>query len=202
MPVLSGSQIAPTMECTKTSNLKEKLLSEKKHLWKLRDPQTDAKVANLRWQEKQLPDPWVRKSDSFAVTSEWSPHSSDRASCCHLFICWFSRSTPHLPARQKLTTSCPESKYTEGWKGKMERSTQVNHVISKFKKIKRVDLPQKHKKYPLSKAYTHVCVHICTHRYTHTYSPHAHTSIDVVDKKNDNILPWLNLFSISEATYM
>lgn len=174
MPVLSGSQMAPTMECTKTSNLKEKLLSEKKHLWKLRDPQTDVKAANLQWQEKQLPDPWVRKSDSFAVTSEWSPHSSDRASCCHPAPCSCSRSTPHLLAHQKLTTSCPESKYTEGRKGKTEWSKQVNHVISKFKKIKRVDLPQKHKKYPLSKAYTHVCVHICTHTYTFTSCTHKH----------------------------
>lgn len=166
------------MECTKTSDLKERLLSEKKHLEKLRDPQTDAKTANLRWQEKQLPDPWVRKSDSFAVTSEWSPHSSDRASCCHPAPCSCSRSTPHLPAHQKLTTSCPESKYTGGRKGKMERSKQVNRVISKFKKTRRVDWPHKHKKYPLSKAYTPVCVHICTHRYTHTHLPHAHTSRD------------------------
>lgn len=162
----------------KDIQFKGKAAEWKKHLWKLRDPQTDAKAVNLQWQEKQLPDPWVRKSDSFAVTSEWSPRSSDRASCCHPAPCSCSRSTPHLPARQKLTTSCPESKYTDGWKCKMERSKQVNHVISKFKKIKRVDLPQKHKKYPLNKAYTHVCVHICTHRYTHTHSPHAHTSID------------------------
>lgn len=175
---LSGSQVAPTTECTKTSKLKEELLREKKHLWKLRDPQTDAEAANLRWQETQPPDPWVRKSDSFAATSGWSPRSSDTASCCRPAPCSCSRSTPRQPARQKLTTSCLESEYTDGGKGKMEPSKQVSHVISKFKRTKRVDLPRKHQKYPLNKAYTHMCVHICIHTYTHTYSPHAHTSID------------------------